>query len=258
MRTTLIAPLTILLLALALAGCSQNQEEAAPALQDIMPGLAYVDSVVGQGDEVQPTDFVMVHYTGWLFVDGAKGKQFDSSVERGEPIGFPLGRSIVITGWDKGVPGMKIGGKRTLIIEPELAWGSQQHPVIPPNSTVIFDIEVVDIPRVEIEILTEGTGPVAEAGDNLSVEYTGWIWENGAKGEQFDSSSNAGRPYNFALGARQVIPGWDLGFEGLKVGTKARFIIPPVLGYGKRGSGPKIPPDATLMFEVELVEIGGK
>ena len=260
MRTTLIAPLTVmLLLAVAVSGCSQQQEEAAPSLQEIMPGLAYVDSVIGTGAEVQPSDFVMVHYTGWLSVEGAKGEQFDSSVERGEPIGFPLGRSFVITGWEKGLPGMKIGGKRTLIIGPDLAYGAQgRPPVIPPASTLIFDVEVVDIPKVEVEILTEGTGAVAEAGDNLTVEYTGWVWEDGAKGEQFDSSSNAGRPYNFTLGARMVIPGWDLGFEGLKVGTKARLIIPPVLAYGKRGSGPKIPPDATLMFEVELVEIGGK
>ena len=259
MRATMsVALVALLLLALAAAGCSNAKKEEAPALLEIMPGLSYVDSVVGEGAEVQPTDFVMVHYTGWLSTEGAKGEQFDSSVERGEPIGFPLGRSFVILGWDKGVPGMRVGGQRTLVISPDLAYGAQgRPPVIPPNSTLIFDVEVVDLPKVEIEILTEGTGPVAEAGDNLSVEYTGWVWEDGAKGEEFDSSSNAGRPYNFTLGARMVIPGWDLGFEGMKQGTKARLIIPPVLAYGKRGSGPKIPPDATLCFEVELVEIGG-
>jgi peptidylprolyl isomerase len=95
-------------------------------------------------------------------------------------------------------------------------------------------------------------------GSKCSVEYTGWVWVDGAKGEQFDSSSNAGRPYKFTLGARMVIPGWDLGLEGLKEGTKANLIIPPTLAYGKRGSGPKIPPDATLIFEVELVQIGGE
>jgi peptidylprolyl isomerase len=119
-------------------------------------------------------------------------------------------------------------------------------------------VEIVGLPKVDVEILSEGTGRAAEAGDNISVDYTGWLWVDGAKGEQFDSSSNAGRPYNFTLGARMVIPGWDLALEGMKEGTKARLIIPPALAYGKRGSGPKIPPDATLCFEVELVEIADK
>jgi FKBP-type peptidyl-prolyl cis-trans isomerase len=258
MRTTLTAALaTLLVLTFALAGCSKQEEAQGPT--EIVPGLAYVDSVIGQGAVVQPDDFVMVHYTGWLYVDGAKGDQFDSSVERGEPIAVPLGRSFVIQGWDKGLPGMKVGGKRTLIIESEMGYGDQGHPpVIPPNSTLLFDVEIIDLPKVEVEVLTEGTGAAAEVGDNLSVDYTGWVWVDGAKGEQFDSSSNAGRPYSFTLGARMVIPGWDLALEGMKVGTKARLIIPPVLAYGKRGSGPKIPPDATLCFEVELMEITGK
>jgi len=258
MRTTLTAALAIVLvLAIALAGCSKTTDSNTPV--EIMPGLSYVDSVIGDGAEVQPDDFVMVHYTGWLAVEGAKGEQFDSSVERGEPIGFPLGRSFVIQGWDKGIPGMKVGGRRTLFIEPDMGYGAQgRPPVIPPSSTLIFDVEIVDVPKVDVEVLTEGTGPAAELGDNISVDYTGWVWENGAKGEEFDSSSNAGRPYSFTLGARMVIPGWDLAMEGMKVGTKARLIIPPVLAYGKRGSGPKIPPEATLCFEVELMEITGK
>ena len=252
MRTIVTAALTAILV-LALVGCTK-QDEAQPP-QEIVPGLTYADSVIGQGTEVQADDFVVVHYTGWLYVDGQKGEQFDSSVDRGEPISFPLGRSFVIQGWDKGLPGMKVGGKRSLIIEPDMGYGPQgRPPVIPPNSTLFFDIEIIDVPKVEVEVLSEGTGEAAEVGDSISVEYTGWVWEDGAKGEQFDSSSNAGRPYNFTLGARMVIPGWDLGLEGMKVGTKARLIIPPVLAYGKRGSGPKIPPDATLCFEVELVE----
>jgi len=253
----LAALAALMILALAFAGCSKEPEAQSPL--EIMPGLAYVDSVVGDGAVVQPDDFVLAHYTGWLYVDGEKGEKFDSSVDRGEPIGFPLGRSLVIQGWDKGLPGMKVGGKRTLIIQPDLAYGANgRPPVIPPSSTLIFDVEIVDLPKVDVEVLAEGTGPAAEAGDNISVDYTGWLWEDGAKGEQFDSSSNAGRPYNFTLGARMVIPGWDLGLEGMKVGTKARLIIPPVLAYGKRGSGPKIPPEATLCFEVELKEIVGK
>jgi peptidylprolyl isomerase len=231
MRTIQTAALAaLLILALAMAGCTKQEEAQGPT--EIMPGLAYVDSVVGQGAEVQADDYVQVHYTGWLYVEGAKGEQFDSSVDRGEPIAFPLGRSFVIQGWDKGLPGMKVGGKRSLIIEPDMGYGAQgRPPVIPPNSTLFFDVEIVSLPKVDVEILSEGTGKAAEAGDNISVDYTGWVWVDGAKGEQFDSSSNAGRPYNFTLGARMVIPGWDLALEGMKVGTKARLIIPPVLWW---------------------------
>ncbi len=99
---------------------------------------------------------------------------------------------------------------------------------------------------------------MAEVGDQISVHYTGWLWENGAKGAEFDSSIGRGVPYKFTLGAGMVIPGWDSGLQGMTVGTKAQLIIPAVMGYGKRGSPPKIPADATLCFDVELVEIDGK
>ena len=243
----------------AAAGC-QGQKEKTLDWVEIMPGLSYVDSVVGTGTEAGATDFVVAHYTGWVWENGQKAAEpFDSSVERGEPIAFPLGRSMVIQGWEKGLPGMKVGGKRTLLIDPKLGYGERGHPpVIPPNSTLIFDIELVNVPRVDVEVLQEGDGPVAENGDRLKVHYTGWLWQDGQKGEQFDSSLTRGTPFEFPLGQGRVIPGWDIALEGMKVGTKARLIIPPELGYGKRGSPPKIPGGATLCFEVELVGIDGK
>lgn len=255
--------LTVLLGGLLLAGCNGQGEgkakEPAAVVTEIMPGLSVVDSVLGQGPEVKADDFVVVNYAGYLYENGVKGNKFDASYDRGEPIAFPLGRSMVITGWERGIPGMHVGGKRSLIISPELAYGEQgRPPVIPPNSTLFFDVEVMELPVVDTEILTEGDGPVAELGDQVSVDYTGWVWENGAKGAQFDSSKGRGVPYKFTLGARMVIPGWDVGIEGMKVGTKARLIIPPVMAYGKRGSPPKIPADATLCFDIELVEIAGK
>lgn len=246
--------------ALLILGCQGQDESAAKEWTEIMPGLSYVDSVVGEGVEAGPTDFVLAHYTGWLWEDGQKsGEPFDSSVTRGEPIAFPLGRSMVIQGWDKGLPGMKVGGKRTLLISPEMGYGERGYPpVIPENATLIFDIELVDVPRVDVEVLEEGTGPEAENGDMLQVHYTGWLWKDGEKGSQFDSSVSRGAPFEFPLGQSRVIPGWDIGLEGMKVGTKARLIIPAELGYGKRGSPPKIPGGSTLCFEVELVGIQGK
>lgn len=243
-----------------LLGCQGQKDSKAMEWAEIMPGLSYVDSVVGTGAEAGLTDFVVVHYTGWVWQDGQKAAEpFDSSVQRGEPIAFPLGRSMVIQGWEKGLPGMKVGGKRTLLIGPTMAYGERgRPPVIPENATLIFDVELVKVPRVEVTILSEGTGPVAEAGDKLKVDYTGWLWQDGKKGEQFDSSIPRGKPYEFVLGMGRVIPGWDIGLEGMKVGTKAQLIIPSDLGYGERGSPPKIPGGATLCFEVELVGIDGK
>ena len=254
------AVVAFLVLALSGTGCQGQKEGGGMEFTEILPGLSYVDSLVGSGDLVGTRDFVLVHYTGWIFADGQKGEEpFDSSVARGEPISFPLGRSFVIEGWEKGLPGMRVGGKRTLMIGHELAYGEQgRPPVIPPSATLMFDVEIVDVPRVKIEVLEEGTGPEAELGDTINVHYTGWLWEDGAKGEQFDSSLKRGQPFQFPLGQGKVIPGWDAALEGMKVGQKARLIIPPDLGYGKRGSAGSIPPDATLCFEVELVSIEGK
>ncbi|MFH1181289.1 MAG: FKBP-type peptidyl-prolyl cis-trans isomerase [bacterium] len=104
---------------------------------------------------------------------------------------------------------------------------------------------------VKIEILKEGAGETAELGDTVSVHYTGWL-ENGVK---FDSSVDRGQPFSFALGAGQVIKGWDIGVEGMKIGEKRKLIIPSELAYGSQGAGGVIPPDAVLIFEVELLKI---
>ncbi len=100
-----------------------------------------------------------------------------------------------------------------------------------------------------------GTGAEAAKGHKVSVHYTGWLYNNGAKGAKFDSSLDRGQPFAFALGAQQVIRGWDEGVAGMKVGGKRTLIIPPELGYGARGAGGVIPPNATLMFDVELLGV---
>jgi peptidylprolyl isomerase len=109
-------------------------------------GLKIVDTKVGTGAEAKPGQTVSVHYTGWLDNAGAKGGKFDSSVDRGEPFEFPLGAGQVIRGWDEGVAGMKVGGKRTLIIPPALGYGENgAGGVIPPNATLIFDVELLGV-----------------------------------------------------------------------------------------------------------------
>ena len=103
-----------------------------------------------------------------------------------------------------------------------------------------------------IEELTVGTGAEAAAGQYVSVHYTGWLTD----GTKFDSSKDRGDPFAFPLGAGHVIKGWDEGVEGMKVGGTRKLTIPPALGYGARGAGGVIPPNATLVFEVELLGVG--
>jgi FKBP-type peptidyl-prolyl cis-trans isomerase FkpA len=98
-----------------------------------------------------------------------------------------------------------------------------------------------------------GTGELAETGNRVSVHYTGWLLE----GEKFDSSLDRNQPFEFTLGKGMVIAGWDEGVAGMKVGGKRRLTIPPQLGYGARGAGGVIPPNATLVFDVELLSVEG-
>jgi len=109
-------------------------------------GLKYQDLKEGTGDAAKAGDVVQVHYTGWLTTDGTtKGKKFDSSVDRGDPFKFKLGNGDVIKGWDEGVAGMKVGGKRRLVIPPALGYGDQDKGDIPPNSTLLFEVELLKI-----------------------------------------------------------------------------------------------------------------
>lgn len=103
-----------------------------------------------------------------------------------------------------------------------------------------------------------GTGPMPQIGQTCVMHYTGWLYQNGAKGKKFDSSLDRGQPFEFRIGAHQVIGGWDEGVATMKVGGKRTLIIPPELGYGARGAGGVIPPNATLIFDVELLDVKGQ
>jgi len=116
------------------------------AYQTTTSGLQYEDVVAGSGDEAQKGDEVRVHYTGWLYENGAAGRKFDSSKDRGEPFEFPLGAGHVIRGWDEGVTGMKVGGTRRLIIPADLGYGARgAGGVIPPNATLLFEVELLGV-----------------------------------------------------------------------------------------------------------------
>lgn len=117
--------------------------------------------------------------------------------------------------------------------------------------------ETVTASGLRITDTTVGTGASPKTGQICNMHYTGWLYVNGEKGNKFDSSVDRGQPFSFAIGTGQVIKGWDEGVASMKVGGKRTLIIPPALGYGARGAGGVIPPNATLVFEVELLGVKG-
>jgi peptidylprolyl isomerase len=139
-----------LAVAAAASGCTGNtaSTDSAQTATAVAPaaGVQITDSKAGTGVSPRPGQICVVHYTGWLYVNGAKGAKFDSSLDRKKPFSFVLGEHNVIEGWEQGVRTMKVGGKRTLIIPPALAYGSKGGgAAIPPNATLIFEVELLDV-----------------------------------------------------------------------------------------------------------------
>ena len=226
-------------------------------------GLKYKVIKMGAGEKPVATDKVEVHYHGTLL----DGTVFDSSVDRGQTITFGLNQ--VIKGWTEGLQLMPIGSKFKFTIPPELGYGDRDIGSIPANSTLIFEVELFDIQKPFVdadfsipaeEIVLEsglrylehipGSGDVTTKGNIVVVHYSGFL----SDGTKFDSSHDRARPFNFTLGENRVIKGWEEGLLNMKKGAKRTLIILPELGYGSRGAGGVIPPNATLVFEVELVD----
>lgn len=136
---------------LTMAACAGTGD--APAPQAALPpmvttpsGLQYADTVPGTGRSPRRGQTAVVHYTGWLYDNGTRGKKFDSSLDKGKPFEFKVGQGQVIKGWDEGVASMKIGGKRTLIVPPQLGYGAQGAGTdIPPNATLLFEVELLAV-----------------------------------------------------------------------------------------------------------------
>lgn len=145
-RFTALALGAVLGVVVATAPVTSATAQTAGKTMTTASGLQITDSQVGTGATPKAGQTCVMHYTGWLYMNGVKGKKFDSSVDRGEPFEFPIGRGRVIRGWDEGVASMKVGGKRTLIIPPALGYGERgAGGVIPPNATLMFDVELLGL-----------------------------------------------------------------------------------------------------------------
>ena len=135
----------ILVIVALIGGCASEEETGLSNITELIKK----DEVTGSGNDAAAGRRVTVHYTGWLYSQSAadhKGKKFDSSRDRGQPFDFRLGAGEVIKGWDEGVAGMKVGGRRTLTVPPDLGYGAQGFPgAIPPNATLVFDVELLDV-----------------------------------------------------------------------------------------------------------------
>jgi FKBP-type peptidyl-prolyl cis-trans isomerase len=269
----LIVPLG--LLATASAGAQQPVKPGPPdkdARREFTAtpsGLKYRILRKSEGPKPTADQAVQVHYRGWL---PDSGQEFDSSYTRGEPIVFPLGG--VIPGWTEGLQLVSKGGMIELEIPPQLAYGAQgAGNAIPPNATLRFLVELLDIvapgPRDEnapaefsttpsglkYRILRKSSGEKPQATSSVRVHYRGWLPDPQTpdRGRAFDSSYARGEPIAFPLSG--VIPGWTEGLQLIGEGGMIELEIPPQLAYGARGAGDAIPPNSTLRFLVELLEV---
>lgn len=263
----------IILTASLLNACTTNDADTqkhavlAPAIAidtTFSNGLTLRDIELGEGVPIDSGDYFTAHYTGYL----SNGEIFDSSFDRGMPITFRLGVGQVLQAWEKGIIGMRSGGKRIIIAPPDMAYGATGiTDIIPPNDTLRFEVELVSVHKlpekwdlhddkirrtssgIQYQVQAEGRGAKPEIGQRVSVHYTGYLPD----GTIFDSSYLRNSEFQFQVGIGQVIPGWDETLADMRPGERRTVVIPPALAYGPEGAGGVIPPDSHLRFDIEFM-----
>ncbi len=211
-------------------------------------------------------DVVRVHYLG-VFEDG---KKFDSSFDRNRPLELPLGQGMVIKGWEEALRYMREGDSAKVVIPPALGYGEREYGSIPANATLVFYMKMVSIQQkpkpydvtgldtVKTEsglsyiVVKKGKGKSAQINDKARVKYSGYF----VNGDKFDSSFDhpGAETFDFIIGRKQVIEGWEKGVAGMCPGEKRRLIVPYQMAYGEQGRPPVIPAMSDLIFDVELVD----
>jgi FKBP-type peptidyl-prolyl cis-trans isomerase len=265
--------LIIVILAVALASCggSSSMEEEEGTLTD--SGLRYIVTQEGDGPSPETGDIVAVHYTGKL----EDGTEFDSSLDDGQPLYFILGKSLVIAGWDEGIALLQEGAKATLTLPPDLAYGETGAGDIPPDSTLIFDVELVSVHRATGDLPEEvaegnhtttdtglmyydfevGQGSMPGANQSVLALYTLWLDDGTVVASSWGVTSLNDLYFmmSFSVTGEQMPTGLSEGLTTMSVGGRRQLVIPPELAYGEEGSGDLIPPNSTLIIEIELLGI---
>lgn len=274
-----------------LTACGGGSKKSDPVVVP-QPAYAIKDVTVGPGADTttlaEKGDLVTVAYTGYLY-NAAKpdgiGDKVESSIDSGTTAPpFTLGvGGIVPSGWDLATVGMRVGGVRLATLPANLAYGDSTRPAqspyaaIPANSPLVYELRLINVTKVvkqpsvpaptdlKIVEVTAGTGAVAALGKSVTVRYSGYFYDGtreSLKGARFDPGATATAPYGTltftvgtVTGTGSVIPGFTRGTEGMLVGGKRTVFIPPALGYGATGSGTTIPPNANLVFDIELMSV---
>ncbi len=248
-------------------------------------GLYYTIATPGSGETGKAGQKYSVNYTGKLLNGNKFDSNTDSSFHHMTPFEVEVGKGRVIKGWDEGLLLLKKGTKATMYIPSGLAYGSvDRSPQIPANSILVFDVEVLDITtppnQSDIDdkllkdyftknnitatktasglyyvITQKGLGNNAMPGNKVTMNYTGKLLDGKVFDSNTDPSKGHVQPFTFNLGAGQVIKGWDEGVQLLKLGSKGTLYIPSALAYGPQGAGGAIPPNAVLIFDVEVTGI---
>jgi len=260
---------TALLIVLAFGANAQEKVKSVPVKKPkpvkTASGLEYTITSKGNGKKAQAGDKVKVHYTGKLLNDTI----FDSSVQRGQPFEFKVGAGQVIKGWDEAFQLLQEGDKATIKFGPELGYGERAMGKIPANSTLIFDVELIEVMEGVRPFDTKGkdtvktasglqyilvkankSGEQALSGTKVVANYSAFLLD----GKMFDSSIERGQPLKANIGKGQLFAGLEEGLALMHKGEKARIIIPSKLAFGEKGSGP-IPPNADIIFDVEMMDV---
>jgi peptidylprolyl isomerase len=258
----------IFCIAIANAGCSRYESWTTES------GLQVTEIREGTGAVAKQGEVISLHYTAWyLKEDRSEGDQFDTTANLDGPRKFLVGKTGMLPGLEEGIATMRKGGKRIFVLPPRLAFGEAGRPgVVPPGTWVKFEVELVDIepgpPKIRPwndggrEIITTdsglqiidffvGEGEYPELGSTVVLDYSGFLDDDTC----FDSSFYRGAPVEFVLDPDRLIPGMIEGLMSMQPGGKRRLIIPPFLGYGARGYGDEVPPNATLIYDVQLHEV---
>lgn len=277
MKNTMFKAIASLACAAVLVACGGAANTTTTTPPPPQPVFTATDTALGSGGKAVATgDIVTVQYTGYLYDESKPSKHADTAFETtstGAPIAFTVGVGSRITGIDQGVIGMKVGGKRTLLIPANMAWGpsgradASGNVLVPPNTAVVYEIEVFAISTPPLSLFSKvdtvtGTGTVAAASNLVSIKYTGYLYDEtkaDKKGAQFDASPN-GVPFSFLLGVNSRIGGWEMGIPGMQIGGKRTLFIPSGLAYAQWGLKDSagnylVQPNTPVVYDVELTAV---